>query len=118
MIFRIWPRPMRLSPLGVVTRTKVVRKASLGGKKDPESGSKAGADTGVRVMDKAGERRQQMLAHWLKTRRVDSVTKGKKGAGRGAVAAALAGRAQFDATAQMTGRVYRDLKAAKPMASG
>lgn len=116
MIFRILPRPMRLSPLGMATRTRVrvIRKGSGDGKKDPESGSKSGGK-GLRVLggDSRG-RRQKALDQWRASRRVDSV----KGTKKGAVAAALAGRAQFDATAQMTGRVYRDLKAAKPMASG
>ncbi|WP_156929517.1 hypothetical protein [Paracoccus sp. J55] len=118
MIFRIWPRPMRLSPLGMVTRTRVVRKGSSGGKKDPESGSETRPAKGLRVLFGGDDgRRQKVLDQWRASRRVDS-GKGKK---KGAVAAALAGggkalRADFDVTADMTRKVYRDLK--KPMASG
>lgn len=114
------PGRLRLSPLGVAMRGRITRKAGGGGKSDPESGSKKGEKGGVRVLGRFSERRrQQMLAHWLKTRRVESGMKKKKGAG-GAVAAGLAGGAvlkgEFDVTAQMVGRVYRDLK--RPMASG
>lgn len=120
-MIRIWPRPMRLSPLGMVTRTKVIRKASGGGKEDPESGSKTGANKGVRVADKAGERRQQMLAEWHRTRRVDSGKRKEKGTAGSAVAAGLKGGgkgrvAGFHVTAGATGKLYRDLT--KPMASG
>lgn len=114
MIFRFFPR-MRLSPI-TGTHTWIIRKASSGGKKDPESGSEKSSGKGIRVLGGTSEkRRKKMLADWLRTRRVDSVS-GKKKAKGVAVAAALAGRAQFDATAQITTRVYRDLK--KPVASG
>jgi len=114
-MIRVWPRPLRLSPLGMVTRTRIVRKSA---KPDPESGSKGQDKKGVRVLDKAGERRQRMLADWLRTRRVDSPQKRKNGgADAGGAKGGAAGlKAEFGAVETMTRRVYHDLK--KPMASG
>lgn len=118
-MIRIWPRPMSLSPLGMVTRrTRVIRKASADGQKSPESGSEKPRRGGIRVLFGGDDgRRQKVLDQWRASRRVDSGKKKKKGA----VAAGLAGGgkalfADFNVTADMTRKVYRDLK--KPLASG
>lgn len=118
-MIRFLPRPMRLSPLGMVTRTRVIRKASSGDKKNPESGSKSSGKRGLRVLFGGDDgRRQKTLDEWRKSRRVDSVRGKKKGTAGAVRAGGAALVAEFDVTAKMAGKVRRDLMAAKPMASG
>lgn len=98
----------------------------------PESLARQQIGPGIRVEDRRGQGRPD-LGHGKRTAaaedagamaqnpRVDSGKKKKMGAAGGAVAAGLRGGGkslvtEFHVTADMTRKVYRDLK--KPMASG
>lgn len=114
MIVRFFPRMQLISP-GMVTRTRIIRKAGEQAQKNPESGTEPAGKKVVRVLDAAEKRRQRMLFDWLRTRRVNPGMKVTTGTG-GAVASGQAARVHVDMTADVSRRVYRDLK--KPMASG